>query len=117
MSAIINFFNDNFWATATVLASLTVTVTAFINSKITTSKDFVKQLISWIIGIGFTVGGYYLGVVNMQEPVWLSMVCTGLVVGLESNGIYKIPGLKTLVNGWFATITNIPDAIEKEKEK
>jgi membrane protease YdiL (CAAX protease family) len=115
MDTILNFFNENFWATATVLASLTVALTAFLNSKINPNKVW-KQIISWIVGIGFTVGGYYLGVVNMQEPVWLSMVCTGILVGLESNGIYSIKGIKPLVNGWFTTIANIPNAVEEEKK-
>ena len=116
MDAILNFLNENFWATATIIAAIVIPVTAFLNSKLNPNKIW-KQVISWVTAIVFTIGGYYLGVVNMQEPIWLSMVCTGLLVGLEANGIYHIGDIKPMVNGWFSVITAIPDAIEAEKKK
>ena len=40
----------------------------------------------------------------MAEPAWLTLVLTGFVVGLASNGIYDIPTIRNWVNAWFSNL-------------
>lgn len=100
METILNFFSENFWATCTLIGTLTITCTGFITSKFVI-KGFWKQLISWFISIALTIGTYYIGIVEMKDPIWLSMILTGLVVGLASNGIYEIPVMKNFIKKLF----------------
>ncbi len=117
MTAIINFFTENFWATCTVLAALVITLTGWINAQFSVKKKIWKQVISWTLSIGLTTGTYFLGLVNMGEPVWLSIILTGAVVGLSSNGIYEISVIKSLVNNTFKKLLGLKDEIEDEKNK
>lgn len=96
MNPIINFFSDNFWATCTMLSTITVFIAGYINAFLKTNTIW-KQIISWITGIVLTVGGYFSGIVFLNEPVWLTIILTGIIVGLSSNGIYDIPRIKELI--------------------
>lgn len=100
MNAILTFFSENFWATATALATASTLISGAIIGKFNPSYVW-RQIIAWLISIGFTVGGYFLGIVNVADPAWLSLTATGLVVGLESNGVYDIPAMKKLVREIF----------------
>lgn len=97
METIINFFSDNFWATCTMLSSITVIIAGYINTWLKTNKIW-KQVVSWATSIMLTVGGYFAGTVTLNEPVWATIILTGVIVGLSSNGIYDIPKVKELIN-------------------
>ena len=103
---IINFFSDNFWATCATLSSLTVVIAGFLNTKLNTNKVW-KQVVAWATSIILTVGGYFVGAVSLDEPVYITIILTGIVVGLSSNGIYDIPQIKELVNKMNKNVTPI----------
>jgi len=106
MNTILNFFSDNFWATCTMLSSLTVVVTGYINRLLKTNNIW-KQIVSWVISILLTVCGYFVGIVTLNEPVWLTIIFTGIIVGLSSNGIYDIPKIKLFINNLSKKIPSL----------
>lgn len=97
METIINFFSDNFWATCTMLSTITVIIAGYLNEFFKTNKIW-KQVVSWVTSIVLTIAGYFAGTITLNEPVWLTIILTGVIVGLSSNGIYDIPKVKELVN-------------------
>ena len=106
MNTILNFFSDNFWATCTMLSSLTVVVTGYINRLLKTNNIW-KQIVSWVISILLTVCGYFAGIVTLNEPIWLTIIFTGIIVGLSSNGIYDIPKIKSFINNLSKKIPSL----------
>lgn len=105
MDSILIFFTENFWATASTIVALTTSITAVINNKLNPNKIW-KQVIAWLVSIALTVGGYFLGMVNVVEPEWFVLIVTGFIVGLASNGFYTIPVIKSFINSWF-TVTKL----------
>ena len=105
MSSILNFFTENFWATATSLGVVATMVAGAINGKLHTNKVW-RQVVAWAVSIVFTVGGYFLGMINVAEPAWLTLTATGLVVGLTSNGIYDIPVIQDFIARVFGEKPN-----------
>ena len=103
MDAIITFFSNNFWLTATVIAAMTTSLTGVINGLLKPNGTW-KQIIAWFVSIVLTVGCYFLNVITVAEPAWLTLVLTGFVVGLASNGIYDIPTIRNWVNDWFSNL-------------
>ena len=89
-------FTENFWATVTVLVGLVMTITNAINNRFTINRTW-KQVVSWAVSIILTVGTYFLGLTTVGNPTWLSLILTGLAVGLVSNGVYDIEAIKELV--------------------
>lgn len=83
---IIDFFTANFWATCTLVASF-VTMVTIILIKWLKPNGVWKQVISWVVSIGLTVGCYFAGIITVASPIWLTLILTGLVVGIASNGI------------------------------
>lgn len=106
METIVSFFLDHFWATCAMLSSITVIIAGYFNALLNTNKIW-KQVVSWVISIILTVGGYFAGTITLNEPVWLTIILTGIIVGLSSNGIYDIPKIKELIN---KITKNIPKA-------
>ena len=100
MDAFLNLFTDAFWATATFISVIVVYLTSTINAKLNL-KGIWKQVISWVLSIGFTVGAYFLNIISVADPVWLSLIGIGIVVGLSSNGIYDIPFIKSTMKSWI----------------
>lgn len=105
MEALINFFTENFWATASVLAAMSTALAGVVNGILNPNGTW-KQVIAWVISILLTIGGYFGGIITVAEPAWLSLVLTGLVVGLVSNGLYDIPSIKAWIASWF-TLGNV----------
>ena len=103
MDIIINFFTENFWATCALLASLTVTISGYINTKLDTNNVW-KQVVAWLVSIFLTIGTYFIGIIQLGEPIWLSIPLTGVIVGLSSNGIYDIPKIKGFIKYLYNTI-------------
>ena len=96
METIIAFFNENFWATATILASMSTSLTGVVNHLLNSNRIW-KQVIAWLISIALTIGGYFLNVITVADPIWLTLALTDVFVGLASNGIYEIPVIKKWV--------------------
>lgn len=100
MEAILTFFSENFWATAILLATLTTPITAFINEKFNLNKVW-KQVMAWIVSIVLVIGSYFLNLVSFNEPTYITVPFTGILVGLSANGIYDIPTVKNALLNWF----------------
>lgn len=103
MNTILQFLSENFWATATSLGVVASMISGVIIGWI--NPNYVwRQVIAWVVSIGLTVGSYFLGIVTVVEPVWLTLTATGLVVGLASNGIYDIPVMKSFIAKLFGEL-------------
>lgn len=100
MDSVLLFFTEHFWATATGLFTITTMITGAINGRL--KPNYVwKQVISWVVSIGLTIGSYFLGLITVADPVWLSLAATGFIVGLASNGFYDIKFIKEWIQKWF----------------
>lgn len=102
MEIIYGIFSESFWWVAPILMTLTVAITGVFNGFLEI-KGFWKQLISWLVGAGLSVGAWALKMVTFGDPVWLGIVALCIVVGLSSNGVYDIPTIKAFVDSWFFT--------------
>lgn len=100
MNSILQFFTENFWATAAALGAIGTMISGAINGKLNPNKIW-RQVISWVIGVGLTVGAYFLGFINVADPAWLTVTATGIIVGLVSNGEYDIPAIKEFIKKIF----------------
>lgn len=101
MEAILGIFSMSFWWIAPILVSLTTALSGLINQGLKVKQSWLKQLISWVLGSGLSVGAWALKVITFGSPVWLGVVCLCVVVGLASNGFYDIPTIKNFINSWF----------------
>ena len=101
METMVGIFSESFWYVAPILGALTTGLGGLINQSIKIEKSLIKQIISWVIGAGFSVGAWGLKVITFGNPVWLGVVCLCVVVGLASNGFYDIPTIKNWINSWF----------------
>ena len=104
MEIINSFFTDNFWAVVSMIAVLTVPITSIINEKFNV-KGVWKQVASWSTGFVLAIAFHFLNVVNFTEPVWVSIILTGIVSGLSSNGIYDIPTIKDKIGKFSKIVT------------
>lgn len=103
MNAVLEFFNENFWATAASVGVVSTMISGLIIGKINPNYIW-RQVISWVVAIGLTVGCYFLKLIQVAEPTWLTLTATGLIVGLTSNGIYDIPAMKTFIAKIFGEL-------------
>ena len=105
METLIGIFSTSFWWVAPILVTMTTGLSGLINQGLKIEKAWLKQLISWVLGSGFSVAAWALKVVTFGNPVWLGVVCLCVVVGLASNGFYDIPAIKNFVSSWFVKKT------------
>lgn len=103
MEAILGIFSMEFWWIAPILVTLTTALTGAINQGFKVKQPWLKQLISWVIGAGLSVGAWALKLLTFGNPVWLGVVALCVVVGLASNGVYDISTIKNFINSWFTT--------------
>jgi hypothetical protein len=108
MSVLIAFFTENFWATAALLGSMSTAIAGAINGKLNPNAIW-RQVIAWAVAIVLTVGTYFLGLIQLANPVWLTMIATGLIVGLVSNGVYDIPFIKGFIQRIFGEIATVTE--------
>lgn len=94
-------FSEAFWYIAPLLVMATTAVSGFFNQAFKINIGWHKQLVSWSVAIVLTVLSWVVGLVGFENPVWLSLVCLSIVVGLSSNGVYDIPTIKAFINKWF----------------
>ena len=101
METILGIFSESFWWAAPILVALTTSLAGLINQGFKIKQGWLKQLISWVLGAGLSVGAWAIKMITFGDPVWLGVVCLCLVVGLASNGIYDIPFIKGWIDKWF----------------
>ena len=115
---ITGIFSEAFWYIAPILVTMTTFIAGLINQglidKYVPEKHhaWLKQLIAWVLGAGFSCAAWGLKVITFGNPVWLGVVCLCLVVGLASNGVYDIPFMRAWIEKWFKkpiTITDLTD--------
>lgn len=102
MENIIGIFSESFWYIAPMLMAVTVAFSGFINRVCKVKKAWVKQLISWVVGAGTSVGAWALELITFGDPVWMGITALAFVIGLSSNGIYDIPTIKNWIDSWFS---------------
>ena len=105
MEVILGIFSESFWYVAPILVAMTTGIAGLINQGFNIQKAWAKQLISWVLGAGLSVGAWALKVIAFGNPVWLGIVCLCVGVGLASNGFYDIPTIKNWINSWFVKKT------------
>lgn len=105
METILGIFSESFWWVAPILVTLTTGLAGLINQGFKIQQGWLKQLISWVLGAGLSVGAWGLKVITFGDPVWLGVVCLCVVVGLASNGFYDISVIRNWINTWFVKKT------------
>lgn len=90
------------------LSALNVILSEWLVKTLKVEKSWVKQLISWGVAIVLCVIGFLIGLGLFSGygaiTAWTGWVCTimtGVGVGLISNGLYDIDGVKKFLD-WFA---------------
>ena len=105
METLTGIFSESFWWVAPILVTMTTVLAGLINQGCKVKQGWLKQLISWLLGAGLSVGAWALKLVTFGNPVWLGVVCLCVVVGLSSNGVYDVPTIKNWINSWFVKKT------------
>lgn len=98
---IIGIFSESFWYMAPILASITMAGTQALKTKFGITGFWI-QAISWILSAILSVGSWLLGLINLGEPTWLSVIALSLTVGLVSNGLFDIKAIQEFVEKWFS---------------
>jgi len=104
---ITGIFSEAFWYIAPILVTMTTFIAGLINQglvdKYVPEKHhaWLKQLIAWVLGAGFSCAAWGLKVITFGNPVWLGVICLCVVVGLASNGVYDIPFMRGWIEKWF----------------
>ena len=93
---ILGFILNSIWVIAPVILASVTVITELINSKLNPNKVW-KQVISWAVSMGLTVTSYFVGTYDFGDNPWVTVIVTGLVVGLASNGFYDIPYIRDCV--------------------
>lgn len=78
-------------AVAAVLA-IVVGLTAGIVKAFKIEKDWIKQVIAWVLSIACAFGAYFMGMLEgVPEPTWwIWCLVIGVLTGLAANGLYDI---------------------------
>ena len=74
MEVILGIFSESFWYVAPILVAMTTGIAGLINQGFNIQKAWAKQLISWVLGAGLSVGAWALKVIAFGNPVWLGIV-------------------------------------------
>jgi len=86
------------------ISLLTAFLAAFLNGALKVTKNFVKQLVAWIVAIILVVGSDLLNFgYAAQFPILLAVI-HGFGAGLASNGVFDIPiikGVLDTIEKWF----------------
>lgn len=86
------------------ISLLTAFLAAFLNGVLKVTKNFVKQLVAWIVAIILVVGSDLLNFgYAAQFPILLAVI-HGFGAGLASNGVFDIPiikGVLDTIEKWF----------------
>jgi len=86
------------------ISLLTAFLAAFLNGALKVTKNFVKQLVAWIVAIILVVGSDLLNFGYAAEFPILLAVIHGFGAGLASNGVFDIPVIKGVldtIEKWF----------------
>lgn len=105
MNIVLGIFSESFWWVAPILVTMTTALAGLINQCFKIQQGWLKQLISWVLGGGLSVGAWTIKMITFGDPVWLGVVCLCVVVGLASNGFYDISVIRNWINTWFVKPT------------
>lgn len=97
-------FMSVFATLASLVAAVPVVTQAIkkiINKEI---PGWASQLISWLVGIGLTVFGWFFNLGCLVDASWWQALIVGLGVSLASNGVFDIVFIKQLLELIFGKI-------------
>ena len=83
-------------AVAAVLA-IVVAMTAGIVKAFSIQKNWIKQVVAWVLSIGCTFAAYFMNILEgvPESGWWVWCLVIGVLVGLAANGIYDITKWKS----------------------
>lgn len=87
---------DTWFASFALTIAATIGLAAGINALLK-ATGFVKQLVSWLVGILLLVAGNLLNVGFMADLTWLHTFTYGIGTALVANGIFDIEVVKILL--------------------
>lgn len=98
-----------------------VVFTAFVAAVFTgllkAEKNFHKQLIAWAVAIIALVLCRVLGWGYVAEFPYYQVIIHGFAAGLASNGFFKVPGIKGILDDIDAFFGKLREGKEKEDEE
>ena len=104
------------------LVALNVIVMNWVLVLFKISKNWLKQLLRWIVSVAEAIVGFVfsLGLFVKLTALpawegWLFTVLIGLGIGLVANGIYDIPVVRKLLESLLSLIKLIADMLKKNK--
>lgn len=79
-------------AAVAVVLAIVVGLTAGINKVFNIQKDWIKQVIAWVLSIACAFGCYFMGMLEgVPEAYWWAWVLAiGVLTGLAANGLWDI---------------------------
>lgn len=80
---------------------VTQAIKKFINKEI---PRWASQLISWLVGIGLTMFGWFFDLGCLMGASWWQALIVGFGVSLASNGVFDIVFIKQLLELVFGKI-------------
>ena len=99
----IHFLQDNFWAVVAMISPIAILITGLINNLLH-ANDVWKRVISWLVAALLTTVAYYLQLIPLNEPIYVNLPITGLIIGLVSNGVYSIDAIKAFIKKLYSFI-------------
>jgi hypothetical protein len=97
----ISWLPESMWYIIPILASITMAATQALKTKFSMNSVWT-QVTSWVISIVLSVGGWYLGIAPVGEPVWVSLIALGLMTGLISNGLFDLKTIREWIEKLFS---------------
>ena len=93
-----------YFSTLSGVSALNVLISEFIIRTLKIENGLAKQIISWVLPVilcvlGFVFGyGFFTEFGTIDSVLgWVYTVVTGIGIGLVSNGVYEIKGVRTFL--------------------
>jgi hypothetical protein len=98
---ITGIFSESFWWVSLAIVNISVVATQALKAKFNI-KGVWQEVTAWIISSVLCVGGWFLNLISLGEPTWLSLVSLCFITSIATCGWYDIPAIKKFVNMLFS---------------
>jgi hypothetical protein len=98
---ITRIFYESFWWIILAIVNISVIITQALKAKFNI-KGVWQEVTAWIISSVLCVGGWFLNLISLGEPTWLSLVSLCFITSIATCGWYDIPAIKKFVNMLFS---------------
>ena len=98
---ITGIFSESFWWVSLAIVNISVVATQALKAKFNI-KGVWQEVTAWIISSVLCVGSWFLNLVSLGEPTWLSLVSLCFITSIATCGWYDIPAIKSFVNMLFS---------------